>query len=442
MKLLIISWKKIKEGGALNLIYIRDLIRKKRNREELTEEESRFFIFSYFKDEILKEQVAALLTLMYTNGVTYKEMADLAQAIAETGSENELYKISRELIDVHPIGGMDDKIVILLNAIMSTLKIPIVKVMNREIGIMDKLHQANFYKVENDFQEIKKQIEANQMVIIEEPHNIAPVENKLYKLRNDIACNDDVFLIAINLMSQKIALGIPNIIFDISYGEKAYVKTYHDAKLLSKILIQMGKELEKNVKCIVTKLDEPVGKYFGNVIEMNEVLEALKGNMSQDVKELILEMGTAIITLIDRSKNEKQCKSKILEVIQNGSAYRQLENVLKVNTPNYQIAKAENIVPVMAIEEGYVQRIDMSATRVIAKYLEAIRYHKEEPLDLGAGIEFNKKIGDKVNKGDILGYIHTNNEVKISQAVKDFKDTFIISKQKVKNISRIEGIIG
>lgn len=424
------------------MIYIRDLIRKKRNREELTEEESRFFIFSYFKDEILKEQVAALLTLMYTNGVTYKEMADLAQAIAETGSENELYKISRELIDVHPIGGMDDKIVILLNAIMSTLKIPIVKVMNREIGIMDKLHQANFYKVENDFQEIKKQIEANQMVIIEEPHNIAPVENKLYKLRNDIACNDDVFLIAINLMSQKIALGIPNIIFDISYGEKAYVKTYHDAKLLSKILIQMGKELEKNVKCIVTKLDEPVGKYFGNVIEMNEVLEALKGNMSQDVKELILEMGTAIITLIDRSKNEKQCKSEILGVIQNGSAYRQLENVLKVNTPDYQIAKAENIVPVMAVEEGYVQKIDMSATRVIAKNLEAIRYHKEEPLDLGAGIEFNKKIGDLVNKGEILGYIHTNNEVKISQAVKDFKDTFIISKQKVKNISRIEGIIG
>lgn len=204
----------------------------------------------------------------------------------------------------------------------------------------------------------------------------------------------------------------------------------------------MGKELEKNVKCVITKLDEPVGKYFGNIIEMNEVLEALKGNMSQDVKELVLEIGTAIMTLIDRSKNEKQCKNKILEVIQNGSAYEQLENLLKVNTSNFPIAKAKNIVPVMAIEEGYVQKIDMSATRVIAKYLEAIRYQKEEPLDLGAGIEFNKKIGDQVNKGDILGYIHTNNEVKIWQAVRDFKDAFVIAKQKVKNISRIEGIMG
>lgn len=423
------------------MIYIRDLIRKKRNREELTKEESRFFIFSYFKDEILKEQAAALLTLMYTNGITYKEMADLAYAIAETGSENELYKISRNMIDIHPIGGMDDKIVILLNAIMTALKIPIVKVMNREIGIKDKLYGINSYKIENDFEEIKEQIEANRMVIIEEPHNMAPVENKLYKLRNDIACNDDIFLIAINLMSQKIALGMPKIIFDISYGEKAYVKTYQEAKALAKILIQMGKELEKNVKCVITKLDEPVGKYFGNVIEMKEVLEALKGNMSQDVTELILEMGTAIITLVDKSKSEKQCKNEIVEVIQNGSAYEQLENLLRKYAPTYQMRKAENIVPVMAIEEGYVQKIDMSATRVIAKYLEAIRYKKEEPLDLGAGIEFNKKIGDQVNKGDILGYIHTNNEVKISQAVSDFKEVFVISKQKVKNVSRIEGVI-
>ena len=182
------------------MIYIRDLIRKKRNREELTEEESRFFIFSYFKDEILKEQAAALLTLMYTNGITYKEMADLAQAIAETGSENELYKISRALIDIHPIGGMDDKIVILLNAIMAALKVPIVKVMNREIGIMDKLYGVNPYKIENDFEEIKEQIEASHVVVIEEPYNMAPVENKLYKLRNDIACNDDVSLIQISYL--------------------------------------------------------------------------------------------------------------------------------------------------------------------------------------------------------------------------------------------------
>ncbi len=419
------------------MMYIRDLIRKKRDKQELTQDEARFFIFSYFKNEILNEQAAALLTLMYTNGITSKEMAYLTKAMAETGVECELYKISNRIVDIHPIGGMDDKIIIMLNAIIASLGIPICKTVGREIGILDKLNKIKTYQLENDLKSIQQSTKNKEITIIKEPYNIAPVENKLYKLRNDIACNDDPSLIAMNLMSQKLAIGVRNIVFDISYGESAYIKTYQKAKILSKYLVQLGRELERNVKCIITKLDEPVGHFFGSQLETEEILKGLQGEMEEDVKELLLELGNNVLMLSDKSTNTKENKRKILEVIRNGQAYEKLLNAL----PNYNYQKANHIIPVMSKEDGYVKEINVSKIRVNAKYLNAIRHNKDDILDISAGIQLNKKIGEQVNIGEILGYINTNDETKIANSVEMLKNAFVISNQKVKKTSRIVGNI-
>lgn len=420
------------------MLYIRDLIRKKRNKEELTEEEAKFFIYSYNRDEILKEQAAALLTLMYTNGLTEKEMAYLSQAMAETGEQCEIYKLSNIIVDINPIGGVDDKIVIMLIAIISALNLPSAKIIGREIGVADKLIGVNTYKInEKNTHELKKKLDSNQIILIEEPENTAPVEKKLYKLRNDIACNDDISLIALSLMSQKIAIGVRNMVFDISYGEKAYVKTLRESKILSKYLVQMGEKLNRGVECIITKLNEPIGKFFGNTLELNEVLEALKGNMEDDVKELILELGSKVIYLTQMNANIKQNKHLILNVIESGKAYKKLIELLQSNGNNIEFTKTKNIVPVLSQTKGYVENIDVSLIRTTAKYLNAIRHRREDKLDIGAGIEFNKKIGDKVEVGEILGYIYTNDETKIEQAVVNFKESYHISNSKIKRKSRI-----
>ena len=419
------------------MLYIRDLIRKKRNHQELTEEETMFFINSYNKDEILREQAASLLTLMYTNGLEEKEMAYLSQAMAKTGAISEIYKISNQIVDIHPIGGMDDKIIILMLLILNTLNFPAFKVISREVGFADKLPNIPIRNLERD--NIKELLESGEIVFAQEAENTAPVENKLYKLRNDIACNDDISLISLSIMSQKIALGARNIIFDISYGEKAYVKTEKEAQRLAKYLIQMGNKLDRKVKCLVTKLDEPVGNTFGNTIELQELINITKDNMPEDVKELVLEMGSNMLALIDERSNVRQNKKVIEDLIENGDLNHTLMKLINEN--GIRLEKAKVTVPVMANESGYVEKVDISQIRTNAQYLNAIRHKKEDKLDLGAGIEICKKIGDKVEVGEIIGYIYTNDETKVQMAVQKLKEAYVMSNSRVKRKSRISEIL-
>lgn len=421
------------------MIYIKDLIRKKREKKELTEEELNFFIYSYNRDEILKEQAASLLTLMYTNGLTEKELGYLVKAMSETGEKSELYRISNKIVDIHPVGGMDDKIVIMLIAIINALGYNSAKIIGREIGIKDKLRDVHIYKTNyKNIEELEAKLQKKEIILFEEPENTAPVENKLYKLRNDIACNDDIELIAISLMSQKVAIGVKNIVFDISYGEKAYVKTLNDAKKLLQVLEKIGNTLNVGVRGIITKLEEPLGKYFGSGLELKEALEALKGNMSEDIKSLTLEMGSEIISLITKNNNEKQNKNMIQEIIDNGQAYKKLIEL--INKDEIQI-KPKNVIPVMSQVDGYVERIDMSIIRSNAKYLNAIRHNEEQELDYEAGIELSKKIGDRVEIGEILGCIYTNDDTKIQSAVQYLKDAYVISNTRPKYKGRIDGIL-
>ena len=407
------------------MLYIRDLIRKKKNGEELTEDEIEFFISAYHKEEILREQAATLITLMHTKGLSEKEIAFLSTAIADSGEKLNLYELSNQIIDIHPIGGMDDKIVIMLLAIMSALEKPSVKLIGRKIH---KLHEISK-------NELTQMIEQNKIWIFEEPENIAPVENKLYKLRNDIACNDDISIIAINLMSQKIALGFRNIIFDISYGEKAYIKNLRDAEKLARYLIKMGVNLNKKVKCLITKLEEPVGYYFGNILELKEALEGLNGNMALDVKELILEFGSNMMQMINVGKNIEQNKKEILKVIESKKAYYKLIELVLNGKKDINFVEAKHVVPIMSTIEGYIEKIDMSTIRTTAQYLKAIRHISDNEIDIGTGIKFCKKIGDKVEV--LLGYIYTNDETKVQEAVQNVKQAFKITNKKIKRKSRI-----
>lgn len=419
------------------MLYIRDLIRKKRKKEELTTEELDFFVDSYYNNSILPEQISALVTLMYVNGLSYREISYLAEKISQTGKIQDLFKFSDKVLDIHPIGGIDDKIIVILLAVFATLKLPVVKIVDREIGFLDRIMDIGGYKLETQYDIIKERI-GEEIVIIDEPEEIAPLELKLYKLRNDIACNDDTSLIAISLMSQKLAMGVKNIVFDITYGEKAYVKTLQDARKLAKILCQMGKETSKGVRCVITAMDEPIGKYFGNILELKEVSEALKGNMSPDVKIMVEELGNSAMQLINPLSKKDENIKLINEAIKSGSALETLEEYMA--GIGLELDEAVNVVPVLSPFEGYVEEINVSAARVLAKELNAIRYSKEEYVDLGSGLEFCKKIGDRVNKGDILGVVYTNNTDKVAHAVEAFLDMYKLSNKKVKVSSRVREV--
>jgi pyrimidine-nucleoside phosphorylase len=419
------------------MIYIRDLIKKKRNNEELTEEEMEFFISSYNKDEILKEQAAALLAMMNVRGLSEKEMAYFAKAVSESGKQIEIYEISNKLVDIHPIGGMDDKIIIMLMAILDAMGLSTIKTVGREIGVKDKLPNMMVRDItENNKSEIKQLVNEGVPILVREPENLAPVENKLYKLRNDIACNDDISIIAVNLISQELALGFKNVVFDISYGDKAYVKTVNDAKKLAKYLIKIGnnENVGINVKCVITKLNEPLGNSFGTSLETREALRGLEGEMAKDVKELLLEIGNKVLALQTKDSDKNFNTKKIMSAIESKIAYNKLLALTDNKVVNTTLKKS---FPVMADFSGYVDEIDVSAIRTTAQYLNAIRHSEKLELEYGVGIEISKKVGDKVEMGDIIGYIYTDDETKVQKSVSNLKSAFKVVDRKVSNKSRI-----
>lgn len=426
------------------MIYIKDLIRKKRENKELTKDEIRFFVFKYFKDEIMEEQAAVLMSLLYTKEITDREMIWLTEAMAETGVELELYKISNKITDIHCIGGIEDKIVILLQLIIASLNIPIAKVSGRELGLLDRVKGIPNYKTDIDFEEAKKEVKELGLSIMAEPLELAPIENKMYNLRNKIACDGDLKLIAMSIMSQKIAIGVRNIIIDITFGNYTYVKTYKDAKLLAKYLMQIGKKVNKNIICLISEFEEPIGKYFGN-LEIYEIINSLKGNIEKDVNEMVLEIGSRIIKLAGEGDNINTNKKRIESAIESGMALKKLKELFSYKNVNINIIndlpKASNIIPVISNKEGYIREININEIKKIAIYLDSIRKSENQKLDIGAGIELNKKKGDYIKKGEILGYIHTNNEIKIQKSIRNLQEAFVLQEKKYIYNSRILNII-
>lgn len=423
------------------MLYIRDIIKKKRNREALTEDEMNFFIQGYFKGEISEAQSAALLTVIYIYGLSEKEVMYIANAIAQTGEELEFYRISSKITSINSLGGISDKIILMLLAILHALDLPAGKVIGKELGMEDRLISIPNYKLEDDIEKLKNSLLVDKIGILKSINNLVPVEDKLYKLRREIACDSNINLIAISIMSQQIALGFNNIFFEITYGKNAYVKTVAEAKELAKYLINIGKKIMRNVSCAVTTFNEPIGKSFGNLLEIKEVYDSLSGKMEPDVENMILEFGSSILSMSTDVKDQNKNKKKIIEAVQSGNALKSFEAMISLRGGDIDILKKEvnvkNVVPIMSNFSGYIHEIDVNELRMVARYIDAIRTKQSDKLDVGAGISFNKKVGDKVGKGEIIAYLYTNNETKIEKAVVDIRQAFKISDKKIKPMPKI-----
>lgn len=426
----------------------KSIIENKRDKKELTKDEIRHFIAKYNKDSISDVQAASLITLIYTNGLTEEEMVNFISCMAETGELINLGNLSKDIIDIHSIGGMNEKVPIILACALSSLGIPVAKISGRELGLIDKLQSIPDYNALLDIEKFKQNILKEGIGIISEPSTIAPVENKIYNIRSQIACMDSIVLTAIGIMSTKIAIGANNIIFDIAFGKSTYLKTKEEAKNLAKLLILMGKYFDKLVKCVITEQNEPLGYTFGNIAEIDEVIKCLNGDMAEDIRELVLELGDKYLSLTGKGINSAKNKAMILEEIESRRAYKKFLELVKIQEGNTEklsniaeIKKTKIVIPVLAEDTGYVKNIDIDIVRSIGVYLEAIRDKVDSNLDIGAGIEFNKKIGDKVEVGEVLAYVRTNNEEKVKGTIENLNNAFEISKNPVEKTERIVDVI-
>ena len=431
---------------------IQEIIAKKRDKGELTREEIHYFITEYVAENITDYQAAALVMAIYLNGMTKEETTNLTLEMANSGEILDLSVFGKTVVDKHSTGGVGDKITIVLMPIIASLGIPVAKMSGRGLGFtggtIDKLESIPGY---NTVVEINKFIENVQKVgisVIGQTANLAPADKKLYALRDSISCVGSMPLIASSIMSKKIAAGAEKIVLDVTVGSGAFMKTKEDAIKISKMMKDIGTLANRETVCVLTNMDEPVGRAVGNTLEILETIQCLKGNMPEDIKEIISGIGAQIIKLAGEGNSLEENKRRILENIKNGRAYTKFLELVQIQGGDIsyienpeKFPKAKHIIPVYSEEEGYVEELNAEKVGVTSVHLGAGRVKKEDGIDHAVGIWLKKKIGDKVNKGDILAYIHANDEEKGKTAVEDLKQSYKIVKKPIESEKYILDII-
>ena len=429
---------------------ILDIISKKRDQKELSKEEIEYFIKNYTNGNIADYQAAALVMAIYLNGMTKEETTYLTIAMANSGDVLDLSELGI-VIDKHSTGGVGDKITLILMPIMAALGVVVAKMSGRGLGFTggtaDKLESIPGYRTNISEEEFRNNVKEIGISLITQTANLAPADKKLYALRDTISCTDSIPLIASSIMSKKIAAGANKVVLDVTCGSGAFMKNKEEAVKLSKVMKQIGELAGKETICIITNMNEPLGNAVGNSLEMIETINSLKGNMPEDVKEVVLELGSYILKLAGKGEDIEKNKIEIENCVNSGKAYKKFIELIQrqggdisycENTEKFEKARYQESI---IFEEGYISKIDAEKIGKIACNLGAGRIKKEDKIDMSAGIIVNKKVGDYIKKEDIVATLYSNSKEKIEEAREMIKQAITITDKKVEKEKMILGII-
>ena len=415
-----------------------DIIEKKRDKQELSKEEIEYFIEEYTKGNVKDYQAAALVMAIFLNGMTNKETTNLTLAMANSGEVLDLSTLGEIIVDKHSTGGVGDKVSIILLPLVSSLGIPVAKMSGRRLGFtggtVDKLESIPGYQTQIEMEQFIKNVEKIGISMISQTLNLAPADKKLYELRDSISCVESIPLIASSIMSKKIASGAQKIVLEVTVGKGAFMKNMEEAKKLSNTMIEIGKLANRETVCVLTNMDQPLGDAIGNSLEIIEAVNFLKGEMPEDLKQVVLELGSYMIKLAGKGEDLEENKKKLLENIENRKAYQKFIELVKNQGGDItyvenleKLPKAKMIEPIYSEKDGTVQEIDSKEVGKLVGMLGAGRDKKEDVIDLSVGIVLKKKVSDEVKKGEVLAYIHANDENKLNNAKEKLKEIIEIS---------------
>ena len=417
---------------------ILDIIAKKRDSKELTKQEIEYFVKEYTVGSITDYQAAALIMAIYIKGMNDRELTDLTVAMAHSGEVLDLSCFGENVVDKHSTGGVGDKVSIILLPIIASLGVPVAKMSGRGLGFtggtVDKMESIPGYKTNISIKDFIEDVKKVGISMIGQTMNLAPADKKIYALRDAISCVENIPLIASSIMSKKIASGANKIVIDVTVGKGAFMKNKEDAQKLAEQMIRIGKLAGREVRCVLTPMDEPLGYAVGNSLEVIEAINFLKGNMPKDLKDVVLELGANMLQLAGKGENIEENKLKMLKNIENGAAFNKFEEMVKNQGGDIsyledttKFKKSKYTIAVVAEEDGIVKEINAEEIGKLACYLGAGRVNKDDKIEPDVGIVLNKKVGDKVMVNDFLAYICGNDENKVHESEKKILEIYKIS---------------
>ncbi len=417
-----------------------DIIIKKKNKEELTEEEIQYVVNNFVSGEIKDYQMSSLLMAIVINGMTDNEVIFLTKHMMLSGSILDLSNLSN-VVDKHSTGGVGDKTTLIISPIVASLDCKVAKMSGRGLGYtggtIDKLESIPGFNVNLTKEEFIKEIEDIGMAITSQTSDIALADKKIYALRDVTGTTESIPLIASSIMSKKIASGSKNLVLDIKVGEGALIKNIEDARHLANLMIKIGKENNMKVICLLTNMNIPLGNNIGNSLEVLEALNTLYYVPNNNLTNLCIELASYMVEL-GLNISYEESKQKVLEVLNNKKAYNKLLEFVKYQNGDItKLPKSSNIYEVKSEKEGYLTNLHSLEIAKLSSNLGSGRKTKEDKIDYSAGIIINKNINDKINIGDTILTLYTNKE--LPQIDKD--KLFVVSSMPNKNVKLIYEVI-
>lgn len=417
-----------------------DIIIKKKNKEELTEEEIQYVVNNFVSGEIKDYQMSSLLMAIVINGMTDNEVIFLTKYMMLSGSILDLSNLSN-VVDKHSTGGVGDKTTLIISPIVASLDCKVAKMSGRGLGYtggtIDKLESIPGFNVNLTKEEFIKEIEDIGMAITSQTSDIALADKKIYALRDVTGTTESIPLIASSIMSKKIASGSKNLVLDIKVGEGALIKNIEDARHLANLMIKIGKENNMKVICLLTNMNIPLGNNIGNSLEVLEALNTLYYVPNNNLTNLCIELASYMVEL-GLNISYEESKQKVLEVLNNKKAYNKLLEFVKYQNGDItKLPKSSNIYEVKSEKEGYLTNLHSLEIAKLSSNLGSGRKTKEDKIDYSAGIIINKNINDKINIGVTILTLYTNKE--LPQIDKD--KLFVVSSMPNKNVKLIYEVI-
>lgn len=386
-----------------------DLIQKKRDGGELTTEEINWLIKGYADGTVPDYQMAAFAMAVYFKGMTTRETRDLTMSMVETGEQIDLSAIAGIKTDKHSTGGVGDKVTLILAPLVASFDVPVAKMSGRGLGhtggTLDKLEAIKGFQIDRSQDDFIKQVQDIGISVIGQSDKLVKADKLLYALRDVTATVDIIPLIASSVMSKKIAAGADSILLDVTVGDGAFMKTIEDAEKLSRLMVDLGKEVGRKTVAVITNTSQPLGRAIGNRLEVLEALEIMQGKGREDITHFICELAQIMLRLAGVDKSLEDIRKNLVD----GTALAKFEEMVTYQGGDLKDLYRESASPVQtevfADEDGYITELPALEFGLFAMRLGAGRAVKTDPLDYESGIVFDKKIGDPVSKGDLIAVI-------------------------------------
>ena len=428
-----------------------DLLAKKRDGGELSGEEIRFMIDGYVRGEIADYQMSAMCMAILLRGMNDRETLDLTMAMMHSGEVVDLSGIEGIKADKHSTGGVGDKTSLMLCPMVAACGLRIAKMSGRGLGhtggTLDKLESFPGYNIAIGERRFIENVNRIGIALIGQTADIVPADKKLYALRDVTGTVPSIPLIVSSIMSKKLASGADVIVLDVKCGSGAFMKTEEQARELARGLTRIGKLAGRKCAAVITDMDQPLGRAVGNALEVKEAISVLRGETKGDLLELCLTLGSCILTEAGVAADREEARAMLRATIESGAALKKLGELVEAqdgdardvyDTARLPVAPVQLAVP--SETAGYLSHMDCEKVGLISMHLGGGRVTKESEIDLSVGLVLDKKVGDRVEKGESLGTIHASTEEKAREAAAllraccTFSDTPVARPKFIKEI--------